>query len=454
MSQTIQTVLLVGLEEAESQLINRLLAAFALTPLTLAIGDPVAVAPDGEREICLVVFRAGPEPAQQVRHIRQLAASLDRPVPLVVLVPPEQAGAVWKYLSAGADDYSLLPLDEESFAIRFMILLEWGQALLQTPRPDDPQEEHRRQGPKSLWRRLVSRLQVGIGFFSPAALAGGDEDERIFSKWRKLRRIGQGGFGDVWLVEDHRGRQAVAKIPHHHQMNIRALRCAAILRRLIHHPNIAGLLEVVKDEGKYVLIQEYVAGQTLDQCLETGPDPALKEDLFLQLLAAMSFSHRHRIMHRDLKPENILVTSDGRLKILDFGIARDLSWQPSDHLSEGTLNFMPPEQFQGRSSLASDVWALGIILFVLATGCYPLFQQNDLFPTNAETTMAIPLPSSLDRRVVAPLEEVIMKCLQMDPAGRYPDAVELLADLRRRLPQFGSGAILPVHPGRAATSGR
>ena len=444
--QTVQTVLLVGLGGDESQLINRLLSPFALA--SLAVADPDAGRLAGESAICLVVFRAGAEPARQVRHIRLLAASLDRPVPLLVLVPPEQAGAVWKYLSAGADDYSLLPLDEESFSIRFMILLEWGQALLQTPKPDDPREEHRRQGPKSLWRRMVSRLQDGIGFFSPAALVGSDEDSRIFFKWKKLRRLGQGGFGDVWLVEDHRGRQAVAKIPHHPRMNIRALRCAAILRRLIHHPNIAGLLEVVKEEGKYILIQEFVPGQTLDQCLEAGPDAFRKEDLFLQLLSAMAFSHRHLIMHRDLKPENILVTGEGRLKILDFGIARDLSWQEADQLSEGTLNFMPPEQFEGRSSLASDVWALGIILFVLATGCYPLFQQNNLFPTNAETAMTIPRPCQLDHRVLAPLEGVIMKCLQLDPGDRYGDAVELLADLRRQLPGFGTGSVLPVHPGK------
>jgi hypothetical protein len=447
--RTIQTVLLAGLQPEEATLIKSLLSGFALEPLAIGI-DALQQSAVSGKEICLAVFRVSDYRGGQDWQIRRLAEMLDRPVPLLALVPPRRASYVWKYLRAGADDFSMLPLDEESFSIRFMILLEWGQALLQTPKPDYPWEEHSQQSTKNLWRRLVSRLQVGVGFFSPAYLAGDDSDSRIFYKWRKIRRIGKGGFGDVWLVEDSRKRQAVAKVPQHPEMNIRALRSAAILKRLIHHPNIAGLLEVVKDEGKYVLIQEYIEGQTLDKCLEEGLASALKEDLFLQLLSVMSFSHRHRIMHRDIKPENILVTPEGRLKLLDFGIARDLSWQKPDRISEGTLNFMPPEQLQGQSCLASDVWALGIILYVLATGCYPLFQQNTLFPVDAETDMTIPLPRALDPRVSVQLEEVIMNCLQADPGKRYKDAVDLQADLLRSLPDFGKGLILPQHSASSA----
>jgi serine/threonine protein kinase len=171
----------------------------------------------------------------------------------------------------------------------------------------------------------------------------------------------------------------------------------------------------------------------------------------MQLLAVTAFSHHHKIMHRDIKPENILITPEGQLKLLDFGIARDLTWQKPDTVSEGTLNFMPPEQFQGRSSLASDVWALGVILYVLATGCYPLFQQNNLFPMDVETDSTIPAPHDLDPRVSDKLEQVIMKCLESDPEKRYADAVALQEDILKSLPGFGKGLILPEHPAPATT---
>jgi hypothetical protein len=448
---TAQTVLLAGLLPEETGLIRNLISAFELEALPIAIDtlkDPGTIF--SEKEICLAVFHVEEQRKGQKREIRRLAGLLARPVPLLVLVPPSRAADIRDFIQAGADDFSLLPLDEESFSIRFYILLEWGQALLQTPKPVYPWDEYGQQSTKNLWRRLVSRLQEGIGFFSPASLTDSEDSARIFHKWRKIRRIGGGGFGDVWLVEEvGRARRAVAKIPHARAMNIRALRSAAILKRLIHHPNIVHLLEVVKDEGKYVLIQEYVEGQTLEQLLEKGPAAVLKEILFMQLLAVTAFAHHHKIMHRDIKPENILITPEGQLKLLDFGIARDLTWQKPDTVSEGTLNFMPPEQFQGRSSLASDVWALGVILYVLATGCYPLFQQNNLFPMDVEMDSTIPAPHDLDSRVSDKLEQVIMKCLESDPEKRYADAVALQEDILKSLPGFGKGLILPEHPAPA-----
>lgn len=442
---TSQAVLLAGLLPEETALIEKLISVFDIEacPVSLSnLDESPAILSD--KNICLAVFRADEKLGRQDRFIRRISELLDRPVPLMVLVPEESASRIREYVHAGADDFSLLPLDEDSFSVRFYILLEWGQALVQSPRPSYPWDEYGQQSNKNLWRRLVGRLQEGITFFAPRTPTGDEKNQAIFHKWRQIRKLGGGGFGDVWLVQEvGREQLAVAKIPHDRSMNIRALRSAAILKRLIHHPNIAGLLEVVKEDGKYILIQEYVDGQTLQQLLEGGITAAEKESLFLQLLAVTAYSHHHRIMHRDIKPENILVTREGKLKLLDFGIARDLTWQKPDSVSEGSLEYMPPEQLRGQSSLASDVWSLGVILYIFATGRVPFCRDNSPHPMDVAIDIDIPPARLVDPRIPIELDRIIMRCLQIDPGRRYADAIQMQNELLRKLPTFGKGEIIP-----------
>ncbi|RPH41037.1 MAG: serine/threonine protein kinase [Desulfobulbaceae bacterium] len=438
-------VLLAGLLPEETALIEKLIAVFDIEACHVSLDDLNTPSPEfDDREICLAVFHADEQFGRQDRYIRRISELLERPVPLLVLVPENSASHIREYVHAGADDFSLLPLDEDSFSVRFYILLEWGQALAGSPKPSYPWDEHGQQSKKNLWRRLVGRLQEGISFFAPRNLTGDEEGRPIFNKWQQIRKLGSGGFGEVWLVQEiGREQLAVAKIPHDRGMNIRALRSAAILKRLIHHPNIAGLLEVVKEGGKYILIQEYVDGPTLQQLIEKGLEPHEKEKLFRQLLAVTAYSHHHRIMHRDIKPENILVDQEGKLKLLDFGIARDLTWQKPDSVSEGSLEFMSPEQLEGQSSLASDVWALGVILYILTTDRMPFCRDNSPHPMDVTTEMDIKSPILVDPRIPVKLDRIIMRCLQKDPAKRYPDAIELQSELLKTLPGFGEGKLIP-----------
>ena len=96
---------------------------------------------------------------------------------------------------------------------------------------------------------------------------------------------------------------------------------------------------MVREEGKFVLIQEYIEGPTLQHLLEFGLSPTDKEDYFLQLLSAVSYAHKLKILHRDIKPENIIINREGQLKLLDFGIAQDLSWQTPGRSSRGYPQF-------------------------------------------------------------------------------------------------------------------
>jgi serine/threonine protein kinase len=283
-----------------------------------------------------------------------------------------------------------------------------------------------------------------LSYFSPKSPIKRARTEKISNKWQQVRKLGSGGFGVVWLVKEiGTDRLAVAKTPHSPYMNIRVLRSAAILKRLVHHPNIVHLLEIVKESGKFILIQEYVEGPTLQQLLEQGISPLDKEAYFLQLVSVISYAHMHKILHRDIKPENIIISTSGQVKLLDFGIARDLSWQPPDKSSAGTVNFMPPEQFEGQSCIASDVWALGVILYIFATNAAPYFQQNDQYPLDIDTTLESRSPRKINPQLDRNLERIIMRCLQKDLAKRYQSGTELLEDLRTTLPLFGRGELLP-----------
>lgn len=440
-----ETILLFGLSDEETTLVHRLVSSFEIATVPLTIGTVRKfLQKNPEKKICLVVFHVDISHPRQDRVIRLIRDFVGPLVPFLILVPREIIEATKKLIKAGADDFMELPLDENRFSISFLILLEMGQAVIRPPTPLPSIQRNKTTDGGEVFSRLVGYFQEGLSYFAPKSLIKRARTERISDKWLQVRMLGAGGFGVVWLVKEiGTGKLAVAKTPHSSQMNIRVLRSAAILKRLVHHPNIVHLLEIVKDSGRFILIQEYVEGQTLQQLLEKGISPLDKEAYFLQLVSVVSYAHKHKILHRDIKPENIIIHKSGRLKLLDFGIARDLSWQSPGSSSEGTVNFMPPEQFQGQPCIASDVWALGVILYIFATNAVPYVQLNDHYPQDIDTIVESRSPRTINPDLDLQLERIIMRCLQKDLDIRYQDATELLVELRTTLPLFGRGEMLP-----------
>jgi CheY-like chemotaxis protein len=441
----LETILLFNLSAAETALVKQLVSSFEIDIVPLSIGTiRNFVQRFPEKKICLIILHVAVHHSRQDRVIRLIRDFVGPFVPFLILVPDQRKRDIKKYLAAGADDFMEMPLNENRFSISFLILLEMGQAV---SRPRIPERRSTGDDPgrgSEAFGRLVGYFQEGLSYFTPKSLIKKAGTEKISDRWEQVRRLGLGGFGVVWLVREiGTGRLAVAKMPHSPQMNVRVLRSAAILKRLVHHPNIVHLLEIVKDSGKFILIQEYVKGPTLQQLLERNISPLDREAFFLQLVSVISYAHKHKILHRDIKPGNIIISESGQVKLLDFGIARDLSWQTPASDSEGTVNFMPPEQFAGRSCLASDVWALGVILYIFATKAVPYFQQNDQYPQDVDITVESRAPRKINPRLDINLERIIMRCLQKDLDKRYQDATELLEDLRTILPLFGRGEILP-----------
>jgi serine/threonine-protein kinase len=273
------------------------------------------------------------------------------------------------------------------------------------------------------------------------------------SRYTIVTQLGAGGMGEVYRARDEQlDRDVAVKVlpaesfddPTARARLVREARAAAALN----HPNVCHVYEVGEAEGQSFIAMELVEGETLSWRLGRGPLPP--EDVFdigRQLADALAHAHDRGVVHRDLKSNNVIVTPDGRVKVLDFGLAKRLADQDlaaavtqmhasltQPGLAVGTLPYMSPEQLRGEpATVASDIWALGVVLYEMAAGVRPFGGQTpfDLSAAILNQTPA-PLPSS----VPAPLRAVIDRCLERDPRAR-PDTA---AAVRRALeaPRTGS----------------
>jgi hypothetical protein len=450
----VEKILLINLQSEEQQVILELLPQFDIEIQPLFVVDIEAAGPClNDESLRLVVLRIDESQRRPDQDIRRLKRSFPRPVPLFLLIPQSLGRNVKDYIHAGADDFWVLPMDPVAFPNRLHVLLEMGQTLLRRDTFSSQPDMARTPSLGSLARRgwVLLRRFFTLGDSSREVATGADFSKLIGGKWERLRRLGFGSFGEVWLIraahdDTHDNEEtslAVAKIPHEKKMNTKFLREAAILRQLTGHANAVQLKEIVKEEGRVVLIQEYVTGHGLHEHFERGMDSVMKERAFLQLLEVVAYAHEKKIMHRDIKPENIIISDSGLLKLLDFGTAKDLTRRSMSNTVIGSRPFMAPEQIMGKSRLASDVWALGVILYALATDSLPFFDENEkqlmdmILETEPES------PRNLEPNLPEQLETIIMTCLQKEVTRRYRDAVELRRDLREAFPEFGTGGTLP-----------
>jgi len=287
---------------------------------------------------------------------------------------------------------------------------------------------------------------------------------RIIKQYELVRKIGTGGSGVVFLANDTLlQRPVVIKLLKRGNLTIEQMRATQLrearLASAIDHPNVCAIYDVGEtsaesggDEEAYIVMQ-YIPGKSLDKLIAEGPSSLqLVLSAGIQIADGLSAAHSLGIFHRDLKPANVMLTDGGLIKILDFGLARRLSLDqtdfdpsgPSDPRNlpplgatytarGGTIAYMAPEQFvTGQSSVQSDIFALGLILYELATGRHP-FHRPDApdFQTIRATQFAE--PTAL--RQIAPhlpveLESVILRCLEKQPAARFATAADVRESLK------------------------
>jgi serine/threonine-protein kinase len=271
-----------------------------------------------------------------------------------------------------------------------------------------------------------------------------------------LRSLGEGGMGTVWLAErSDRAlkRQVALKLPliaAHPLMRQRLVRERDIVAGLV-HPNIARLYDAgVDPSGQPYLALEYVDGQPIDDyCNQHAPDIRACLHLFLRVSQAVAYAHANLVLHRDLKPPNILVTADGQVRLLDFGIAKLLE-EGAAHESDLTRlagqaltpDYASPEQIAGQPlSVASDVYALGVVLYELLTGerPYRIKRGSRRALEDAILTVDVPAPSTRvanparRRQIAGDLDTIVLKALKKAPEDRYSSVSAFADDLERYL---------------------
>src|SRR6266508_2113867 len=277
---------------------------------------------------------------------------------------------------------------------------------------------------------------------SPADLALEDLSGRAIRGYALHQRIGAGGFGVVYRADQPGvGRAVAIKIilPQYanHPEFIRRFEAEAQIIARLEHPHIIPLYDYWREPGGAYLVLRYVSGGTLHTALQRAPLPLdASARLLDQIGAALSVAHRASVIHRDLKPSNILLDSDGNAYLADFGIAKDLgNAEPASQTQPGAIvgsaAYLSPEQVKDEPvTPRSDIYSLCIMLYELLTGVQP-FQA----PTPAQLIQKQinePLPPLRARRLDLPeaLDAVIQRATAKNPADRYPDVVNLVADFR------------------------
>src|SRR5271155_2213960 len=249
---------------------------------------------------------------------------------------------------------------------------------------------------------------------------------QTLTHYRIVAKIGAGGMGEVFQARDERLERDVALkiLPAAALADKTArnrFRKEALALSKLNHPNIATIFDFDSDGGVDFLAMEYVVGETLAQ-KATSASLSEKDVLAItiQIADALEEAHEHGIVHRDLKPGNIMVTPRGRVKVLDFGLARLLlpaaSLMSAETVSEaqgasGTLPYMAPEQLRNESlDPRSDIFSLGTVLYELATGRGPFADSNSSRVIEAILHRAPVQPRALNARLSPELERIILKC--------------------------------------------
>ncbi|MCY2990006.1 MAG: protein kinase, partial [Planctomycetota bacterium] len=366
--------------------------------------------------------------------------------------------AVWGLITLEIDlrSSSHAELDTTEYCRRFPL---YAGRLTQAPPPvgdaTDGQETTgapavaaSRDTPRTLPTVSLDRDAPDAGPVNAAAVADPAtvaSPPRQFGEYEILEAIAQGAMGVVYRARQRKLDRVVAL----KMLRSGCFATAGELERFrreaqaagqLQHPGIVRVLDAGEQDGQAYLAMDFIHGSSLAALVRTNPLAPRQAAQYIQAVAeAVDFAHRHGVVHRDLKPSNILIDADGRPQVTDFGLARRL--EDTSHLTLsgeviGTPSYMPPEQASGKSSLvgpASDVYSLGATLYELLTGRPPF-----LAPTVWETVRQVLSNEPATIRSINPdihrdLDIICLKCLNKEPAKRYPSAQALADDLARWL---------------------
>ncbi len=263
----------------------------------------------------------------------------------------------------------------------------------------------------------------------------------VADRYEIMEKIGAGGMSDVYKARDHiLGRFVAIKVlkqEFSEDVNfVTKFRTEAQSAAGLEHPNIVNIYDVGSEAGMHYIVMEYVEGVTLKTYIEKKGQLTYKEavSIAIQVGRGIEAAHAKHIIHRDIKPQNILISTEGKAKVTDFGIARAVSNNTISADVMGSVHYSSPEQARnGFVDGKSDIYSLGIVMYEMVTGRVPF---------DGETTVAVAI-QHLQEEMVAPsayapdlpisLEKIILKCTQKSPDRRYDNISDLLIDLKKVL---------------------
>src|SRR5580704_4230477 len=268
---------------------------------------------------------------------------------------------------------------------------------------------------------------------------------QVIGHYRVLEKIGSGAMGEVFRARDERlGRDVALKLirpgssdnPDH----LRRFELEARAAAALNHPNIVAIYDVGFDDGSPYIVCELLQGKTLRKRLAEGALPVrVAIDYALQIVQGLAAAHDRRIVHRDLKPENLFVTSEGRIKILDFGVAKlqpspeksgrsveELTTVTKNGVMVGTVAYMSPEQLRAKPvDHRSDIFSVGAILYEMLTGRRAFRGESEV---DTITAVLLQNPPEIDLekvRVPESVSQIVRHCLQKEPENRFQSARDL-----------------------------
>lgn len=267
------------------------------------------------------------------------------------------------------------------------------------------------------------------------------EGKYLADRYEIVGKVGAGGMSDVYKAKDHiLGRFVAIKVlkPEFSEDRnfVSKFRTEAQSAAGLEHPNIVNIYDVGSEEGLHYIVMEYVEGITLKTYIEKKGQLTFKEavSIAIQVSRGIETAHNKNIIHRDIKPQNIIISTEGKVKVTDFGIARAASANTISSDVMGSVHYASPEQARnGFVDNRSDIYSLGIVMYEMVTGRVPF---------DGETTVAVAI-QHLQEEMISPrqyapnlpisLEKIILKCAQKNADRRYQNIAELLSDLRKCL---------------------
>ncbi len=265
----------------------------------------------------------------------------------------------------------------------------------------------------------------------------------IADRYEVIGPVGSGGMSDVYKAKDSKlGRNVAIKVLKKEFSEdgtfVTKFRTEAQAAAALEHPNIVNIYDVGCENGDYYIVMEYVEGITLKTYIEKKGKLSFKETLSIaiQVARGIQAAHAKGIIHRDIKPQNIIISTEGKVKVTDFGIARAASTNTNTIHSDvmGSVHYISPEQARnGYVSERSDIYSLGIVMYEMVTGRVPFDGDSTVAVAIQHLQDEMVAPSAYAEDLPISLEKIILKCTQKSPDRRYQSMDDLLIDLRKSL---------------------